>query len=507
MTAERASRARRVLSLRARLLIASSMLAALAILTVGGIAVGELQRSLSAQVDNQLEHAFGRAADVVAGAGPTSLWSTQGPLDATTVLQGPAQAPGTLAVVLREGTLTGGTIGQEGEVLPLPRDILDGLVGLPLDGTMHTLELGPESGNYRLIAGQADRTTVVVGLPLAPVEATSARIALTVGLSTAVAVLAMLVVGSLMIRRSLRPLETLARTADEAATRQLATGGDIGLDRIDLAGADPRSEVGRVLTAYNRMVGNVEGALRDREESEQQVRRFVADASHELRTPLASIRGYSEFVRRMGSNDLPEDIVRSIGRIEAESLRMQALVEDLLLLTRIDQGQELRLQSVDLTGVLRNAIADAAMADPDRTWVLEGAELTDPAPIFVHADPHRLHQVFANLLGNARAHTPSGTRVAVRVRIDYEAERVAVEIADNGPGIPADVLPRVFERFVRGDAQRVRTDDGGTGLGLPIVAALVHAFGGEVRAAGGSGGAIITVELRLVCLDGQNPLG
>lgn len=497
----------RVLSLRARLLIASSAVAALAILTVGGIAVGELQRSLSAQLDTELDHALSRAADVVAGAGPTTLWSSGGAVDATTVLQGPAQSPGTLAVVLRDGQLTGGIIGQEGNVLPLPTVMLDRLVGLPLDSTKHTIGLGGSSGNYRLIAGQAADTTVVIGLPLGPAEATSARIAWTVGFSTVVAVGAMLLVGSLIIRRSLRPLETLAQTADEASQRELAVGGDVGLDRIDLAGVDPRSEVGRVLTAYNRMVDNVEGALRDREASEQQVRRFVADASHELRTPLASIRGYSEFVRSMGPKDLPEDIVRSIGRIEAESLRMQALVEDLLLLTRLDQGQELQLQPVDLVAVLRNAIADAKMADPDRIWVFEGTENFTEGAVMVQADPHRLHQVFANLLGNARTHTPAGTRVAACLTVDPEAQRATATIVDNGPGIPPEMQRRVFERFVRGDAQRVRTGDGGTGLGLPIVAALVQAFGGDVHAAGDETGTAITVGLRLACPGGGSQVG
>jgi two-component system OmpR family sensor kinase len=202
------------------------------------------------------------------------------------------------------------------------------------------------------------------------------------------------------------------------------------------------------------------------------VRQFVADASHELRTPLASIRGYSELTRR-GGHDLPPDVVRSLARIESESIRMTSLVEDLLLLARLDAGRELVIGEVDLVALVVDAVSDAHAAAPDHEWRLG----TPDSPVIVTGDVGRLHQVIANLLANARTHTPSGTRVSTTLAVD--SEFAVITVGDDGPGISRGLLPVLFERFARGDGSRSRTT-GSTGLGLAIVVAVVEAHAGTV---------------------------
>ncbi len=216
-----------------------------------------------------------------------------------------------------------------------------------------------------------------------------------------------------------------------------------------------------------------ESALLARQASETQVRQFVADASHELRTPLASIRGYAELTRRE-TEPVPPTVTHAIGRVESEALRMQELVEDLLLLARLDSGRPLAREPVDLSLLAVNAVSDAHAASPDHTWELDLPE----DPVEVPGDQARLHQILANLLANARTHTPAGTRVVTQVR--PEGPLVRVSVTDDGPGVPEGLQPKIFERFTRGDDARVRAN-GSTGLGLSIVAAVGHAHGGRVE--------------------------
>jgi len=293
-------------------------------------------------------------------------------------------------------------------------------------------------------------------------------------LLTAATILAAFLLARRVVATSLQPLNRLAATAHQVSTLRLDRGtGQVPI-RVAPADANPVSEVGQVGLAFNHMLDNVENALAVRHQSETKVRQFVADASHELRNPLASIRGYAELTRR-GSDTLPEDAAYSLGRIEAESDRMSALVEDLLLLARLDSEPTLALQPTDLTELILNAISDARAADSGHLWALD---LPDQ-PVFARADPNRLHQVVANLLGNAGKHTPPGTRVEAALRVvDGFAE---VSVTDNGPGVPPDIQPVVFERFTRADASRARQGNGSsTGLGLAIVSAVVKAHGGQV---------------------------
>jgi two-component system OmpR family sensor kinase len=269
--------------------------------------------------------------------------------------------------------------------------------------------------------------------------------------------------------------------------------GEVSLDER-VPDADPTTEVGQVGAAFNRMLGHVERALTARQESEQQVRRFVADASHELRTPLASIRGYTELVRR-SEEPLPDGAGQALARVEAEAIRMTALVEDMLLLARLDAGRDLERETVDLAELAVDAVADAHAAGPDHLWQLdvvaddEGAD--DPTTL-VTGDDHRLRQVLANLLTNARVHTPAGTHIEVGVR--REGGAVVVRVDDDGPGIPADLRERLFERFTRGDASRNHAS-GSTGLGLAIANAVVHAHGGTLVCASRPGRTVFTVTL------------
>lgn len=280
--------------------------------------------------------------------------------------------------------------------------------------------------------------------------------------------------GQALVGVALRPLRRVAATATRVSELPLHKGEPALHERVPDAEADPRTEVGQVGAALNRMLGHVSSALTARQQSEMRVRQFVADASHELRTPLASIRGYAELTRR-GREEPGPDTRHALGRIESEATRMTGLVEDLLLLARLDAGRPLSTgdAETDLAPLVVDAVSDARAAGPEHHWRLSLPE--EPAP--VRADPARIQQVLVNLLANARTHTPPGTTVTARVSRETSAVRLRIE--DDGPGIAPDLLPRVFERFARGDASRSRVA-GSTGLGLAIVQAVVTAHGGRV---------------------------
>jgi two-component system, OmpR family, sensor kinase len=255
----------------------------------------------------------------------------------------------------------------------------------------------------------------------------------------------------------------------------LSTGKVALAERVDSADTDTRTEVGQVGAALNEMLDHVDEALNSRHQSEQRVRQFVADASHELRTPLASIKGYAELSRRE-PDEVPAAVTHAMGRIESEANRMSSLVEDLLLLARLDAGRPLEQKPVDLSMIVINAVSDAHAASSDHVWDLD----LPPEPIEVTGDTARLHQVVVNLLANARTHTPAGTRVTTSIRRDHDWVRLTVH--DDGPGVPIALQPNVFERFARGDDARNRVG-GSTGLGLSIVAAVAKALGGRVELA------------------------
>jgi two-component system OmpR family sensor kinase len=319
---------------------------------------------------------------------------------------------------------------------------------------------------------------LVRGISLADVQDTTRRLVLT-ELLVGAAVLALLGgLGYVAVRTSLRPLEEVETAAAEIAAGDLSRR---------VPESDPRTEVGRLSGAFNGMVDQIEAAFRAREASESaavasedRMRRFVADASHELRTPLTSIRGFAELYRQ-GAVREPAELDRMMRRVEDEAARMGLLVEDLLLLARLDQARPLRAEPVDLLDVVTDAAHDARVLAPDRQVDLDVRG--DQAPV-VLGDDARLRQVVTNLVTNALTHTPAGTPVAVTLETvagdDPEGPgRVRVGVHDQGPGLTAEERDRVFERFYRADPSRTRAA-GGSGLGLSIVAALVAAHGGRV---------------------------
>jgi two-component system OmpR family sensor kinase len=308
---------------------------------------------------------------------------------------------------------------------------------------------------------------VVLGLNLGDIESTTSRLIL---LETGVGLVVLLAIGAvayLVVQRSLRPLVEVEQTAEAIA------GGDLS-QRVPES--DPRTEVGSLSRSFNAMLTQIETAFAEREASEAEarasedrMRRFVGDASHELRTPLTSIRGFAE-LHRQGALTTPAEVERAMLRVESEAARMGLLVEDLLLLARLDQQRPLESAPVDLLELARDAVQDALAADSTHEVTLEA----DGAPV-VLGDAQRLRQVFGNLVSNALTH--GGTAVAVR--LSSSADRAVLEVIDHGPGIPPQDRARVFERFYRTDASRTRAS-GGNGLGLSIVSALVAAHGGTV---------------------------
>ena len=320
---------------------------------------------------------------------------------------------------------------------------------------------GHSSQHFRALSEPVGNGLIgVVAIPMQDADQTLHRL-IGVELAVAFAVLAAIAVSSLLlIRRGLRPLDRMGATAGAIAA------GDLS-QRVDTA--DEHTEIGRLGSALNAMLSQIEASFEERRAIEERLRQFIADASHELRTPLTSIRGWAELFRR-GAASRPDDLERAMRRIEDESTRMTALVEDMLALARLDEGVPLIREPVDLSKLAADAVDDARAVEPGRVITFEPA-----AGAVVVGDSTRLQQILANLLANARHHTPAATPVHVRVAVDAGA--VSVEVADEGPGMPADQAARIFERFYRADPSRT-TSTGGAGLGLAIVAAVAGAHGG-----------------------------
>ncbi|WP_103959894.1 sensor histidine kinase [Nonomuraea solani] len=342
-------------------------------------------------------------------------------------------------------------------------------------------------GEWRtLVVGLPDGNRAAVSLSLEPDRGTVRQLLLIEAAAGALVLVLLGAVALAVVRLGLRPLTRMERTAAAIAAGELERR---------VSDSDPRTETGRLGHALNVMLGRLGEALRQRERSEQRLRHFLADASHELRTPLTSIRGFAELYRH-GRSEPDPVVARILSRIEGEAERMGVLVEDLLLLARLDEARAQEVTEVDLHVIVGDVVHGARARDPGRPIEL----LLGDRPVRVLGDEHRLHQVVTNLVGNAVAHTPPGT--AVRVLVDERPEpdvadgeevavacagvevagrAVVVEVRDSGPGIEAGHLPHVFDRFYRADAARSR-DSGGTGLGLAIAAALVEAHGGRIEA-------------------------
>jgi two-component system OmpR family sensor kinase len=371
-----------------------------------------------------------------------------------------------------------------------------------------TRDLPSAGGEFALTAVKDPGGAIyLTGLPLSNQHDTLRDVALTESVVFGGVLLLAGAGGMLWVRLSLRPLRRVAATASQVAELPLESG-EVELP-TGVPVTDPGTETGQVGLAFNRMLGHVQTSLKRRAASEARLRRFAADASHELRTPLAAIRGYAELAL-LHPGDSPETVTHALGRVLSESTRMSVLVDDLLLLARLDAGRPLNTEPVDMTRLAIDATSDAQVARPDHRWVLE---LPDD-PVAVRGDEHRLHQVLANLLSNAGRHTPEGCTITVKVSGELPpgepgtgAEslrhgvlppepRMVLTVTDNGRGIPVGLLPDLFERFTRADASRSHvTEATSTGLGLAIVDAVVAAHDGAVLVTSRPGMTRLTIVL------------
>ncbi|BBY29893.1 sensor histidine kinase [Mycolicibacterium sediminis] len=440
------------------------------VMAVGALSVYTMHLYVDAYSDSEVAHSL--------AAFEHSYLDRDGrPVTALTDFTG--QAPGTLIAVMSGDDVLSSAMFDDDGPQSAPPDLIADLESVDWTGSHPaTLDLGDEGG-FRVASTQTGdglRLVSAVSMESAN-EAIAIKVVAVLGITAIAAVLA--AVGTVvLVRQALRPMRRVAATAARAARIPLADEHHRITTRVRRADSDPDSEVGIVGETLNRLLANVDSALAVRAESDRRMRRFLTDASHELRTPLAAIRGYAELTRQDGPS-LPATTEYALARIESESRRMTALVGDMLLLTRMDEGQGLEIETVDLCALVVDAINDVAVTAPDHDFQ---ADLPD-GPVWVEGDRARLHQVVSNLLTNARNHTPAGVSVTTTVRPPSEDPDgwVAVSVVDDGPGVEPELLPDLFGRFVRANKARSR-EMNSSGLGLAIVASIVEAHGGTVGA-------------------------
>jgi two-component system OmpR family sensor kinase len=475
-------------------LIGQVVVLAVACVGIGAVTEFALYRYLVGQLDTQLQDASHRSVRIF-GEPPSAPWrhhprAFPRPGPGPVFLDAPGQPVGMVgAVIDHRGAVEAGYLTTAGGRAELTDDAKAQLVKIPVNRAPVTRDING-LGRYRMIAAPERRSgdVIITGLSLSEVDATIIRVMLIFAVVIVIALAAATTAGIIIIRRALAPLRRVAQTASEVVDLPLDRG-EVALPvRVLEADANPRTEVGQLGSAVNRMLDHIATALSTRQASETRVRQFVADASHELRTPLSAIRGYTELAQRMRDDN--EAVAHAMKRVQSETERMTHLVEDLLLLARLDSGRPLERESVDLSRVAVDAVSDAHVAGPDHQWELDLPE----KPVMVCGDAARLHQVVTNLLANARVHTGAGTVVTTRLASDET--HAVLSVIDNGPGIPEQFQSEVFERFARGDTSRSRKG-GSTGLGLAIVTAVVKAHNGTITLDSTPGHTDFTVRLPL----------
>ena len=474
-------------SLRSRLTLGIVILSAIGFIAASIATQSLLKSYLTKEVDNQLaEITSGTFARIersgIAHEVNESHLSDDGPHQrgqglGTPLTRIPTSA--SLTLLDAQGTVVGGLGGDLNAT-----SINDNLAGLlPEEVAQHgdkPFTIHAPGPDFRVIARALPNNagTIVAAQSLRDLERTTSRLGFLFSLIGFALLLMIAFAARTVIKVGLRPLEDAEKTAEEIA------GGNLSARMPE---ANPSTEVGRLVTSLNTMLARIEDSFAVRTESENKLRRFVADASHELRTPITAIRGFSE-LHRQGAVTGEKETTELIGRIENESKRMGSLVEDLLLLARLDQAREMDSKPVDINKVVEDAVISARAAGPDHPVTLNSSN----DEIFTLGDEVRIHQVVANLLANARAHTPAGTPITVSVKSTDAG--VEVSVADKGPGLNAEDQKRIFERFYRADASRVRTGADGSGLGLSIVDAVMRAHGGSVSVQSTPGeGAVFTL--------------
>ena len=462
-----AQRAARV-SLRTRLVAVLVSLLLVTCAVVAFVSLLLLHNFLQSRLDQQLAQAGQRFA--------LSLEHPSPDHDPDDALFGSVvgQPVGTLGARAVGGTVTAAAVvGRPGR---LTHDDREALARLAASSSPHTVRL-PDLGEYRVsVTAGRDGDLLITGLPEGALDETIRRLAAIETTVFGIAVVVAVMAGAVAVRWSLRPLHRVTATALRVSALPLESGEVSMPERVPESA--PNTEVGQVAEAFNAMLEHVENSLSQRHTSEDRLRHFAADASHELRTPVAVIGSHAEFVLRTAP-DLPVEVRQAIDRIHAESLRMGRLVEDLLMLARLDAQPRLERSDVDLTRIALDAVGDLGRTASEHRWQLD----LPSEPVIVRGDAHALHQALANLLVNARTHTPPGTVVTVTVRPADAEEIVELSVTDDGPGIAPETLAHVFERFRRGEhghGPGAGTDGGNAGLGLSIVEAIVRAHDGTV---------------------------
>lgn len=477
------------LSLRARLLIGLVGLLTAACVGTAVVNYVILERELTGEFDHRLSESAERASYIHGSV----LWRYRSESDPAalrrgSILDAPGQPVGLLAAVLDNGAVVdAGVLRAGGERQDVSAAAAAELARAGQDRNPVTRSLDG-LGRYRTVATRSRVTgnTLVIGLSMREFDQT---LAVTAWVAAGVTVLTLALIsaaGFFVIRRALAPLDQVVAAAGDVAALPLDRQAAIPM-RVGTGEPDPRTEVGRLEAAIDRMLDHVAGALTTRQAGEERMRQFVADVSHELRTPLAVVRGYADLIERR-RDEVPADVVPALKRLQNQTARMTELIEDLLLLARLDSGRPLNRQPVDLTKLCAEAVSDAQAVSPGHRWSLA----VPSEPVYVAGDDSRLYLSLANLLGNARTHTPPGTSVAVS--LDTEAATAVLRVVDDGPGIPTELQPKVFGRFTRADESRSR-NAGSTGLGLAIVEAVMAAHEGSVTLSSAPGRTEFTLRL------------
>lgn len=460
-------------SLRNRLVLGVVILSTLGFITSGVVAQKQLESFLIHQIDDQLVSVASGALPRVNRAGIVDdheFQERRGIVEEDDDDAPPTplnQVPTSISLTLLDsnGAVVAGIGGDLNTVSV--RDYIAGYSPeevAEFEGEPFTVRA--EGENFRVLALPLPSSlgSVAIAQSLNDVDRTLSRLQWLFFLIGFVIVGLIALASRTVIKVGLKPLSDVEVTAAQIAAGDLSAR---------LPEANPTTEVGRLTTSLNTMLARIEESFAIRKTSEEKLRRFVADASHELRTPLTAIRGFAE-LHRQGAVTGKEETKQLLARIEGESIRMGSLVEDLLLLARLDQAREMERLPVDIAKATRDAVASAQVAGPGHLISLIG----DADELYTLGDQHRIHQVVANLLANARTHTPVGTPITVSIAQSGDGVRIAV--ADAGPGLSEEDQRRIFERFYRADSSRVRIEGEGSGLGLSIVDAVMKAHGGNV---------------------------
>ena len=483
--------------LRRQLVFGVSAVVMAVLVVVGTVSVLTLRSSVAGIIDTQLTSAADAFSQSMAKYRSTPLpgggLPPPGAMKPLNQLIG--QAPGNIVVLIRDGRVVDSALFGDGDATAVPPDALAGILEHAQAGSRSETDWLDGLGRYRFVGREGGQGEILVtGASLRQASAAATRETIVVTVLTTLALIVTAFGTLAIVRVALRPLARVASTAAEVATLPLNRDQYAITPRVPEGDTDPRTEVGLVGDTLNRLLAHVERALTEVAASDRRMRQFITDASHELRTPLAAIQGYAELTRQDAAV-LPETTEYSLARIEAESARMNTLVSDLLFLARVDERQDLESTDVDLAELTVNAVNDASVSAPTHLWVTN----VPKQPVQMRGDRAKLHQAIANLLTNAGAHTPAGTTVTTTVSTGADTS-IELTVADDGPGIDGELLPHLFERFVRADKSRSR-EAGHSGLGLAIAASIVEAHGGNLAVQSGAGRTVFTITLPLTTVD------